>query len=59
MIRALTLPARAVPHSTPIAPSASLFERALPAAAFALLCLWSRSSPGSMTRQLSPDVLPL
>jgi hypothetical protein len=59
MIRALPVPAPAVPPFTPVERPAALVRGVLPAAAFALLCLWSRSSPGSMVRQLNPDVFPL
>ncbi|GAN52295.1 hypothetical protein QO001_001686 [Methylobacterium brachiatum] len=59
MIRALPVPAYAGPSLIPIGPAVPPFEWVLPAAAFVLLCVWNRSSAASMTRQLSPDVLPI
>jgi hypothetical protein len=59
MIRALLLSVRPALWSVPASLQVWLIERALPAATFALLCLWSRTKPASLAQQLSPDVLPL
>lgn len=60
MLHALPVPARAeIPRRIHVGRPVPFVHRALQAGAFALLCLWSRSSPAAMARQLAPDVLPL